>query len=162
MRFIYICPFANFSRDFFMHFFYICPFTNFSRDFSMHFFYICPSGNFHRDFQAYFFSICPQNTKKRTRKRNVPTQKHSLFHYVFIFPVLSVSYSPCLSSFPLSSSFCPCLSTFFIFLLKCTVKTLFQILSVFQAFIKTFHQPYCNIFCSPEPFVKSVIALCAV
>ena len=94
MRFFYICPFTNFSRDFSMHFFYICPFANFSRDFSMHFFYICPSGNFHRDFLAYFFSICPQNTKKRTRKRNVPTQKHSLFHYVFIFPVLSVHCCP--------------------------------------------------------------------
>ena len=79
-----------------MRFLYICPFTNFSRDFSMHFLYICPSGNFHRDFQAYLFSICPQNTRKRARKRECSTHGNiPSFIYVFIFPVLSVFYSPC-------------------------------------------------------------------
>ena len=95
MRFLYICPFANFSRDFFMRFLYICPFTNFSRDFSMHFLYICPSGNFHRDFLAYLFSICPQNTRKRARKRECSTHGNiPSFIYVFIFPVLSVHCCP--------------------------------------------------------------------
>ena len=83
------------SWDFFMRFLYICPFTNFSRDFSMHFLYICPSGNFHRDFQAYLFSICPQNTRKRARKRECSTHGNiPSFIYVFIFPVLSVHCCP--------------------------------------------------------------------
>lgn len=97
----HLCPVKQILWDFFMRFFYICPFTNFSRDFQCTFstYVLCQffpgffnALSLHMSLRQLsprlsgllFLYMSPKH-KETHKKRNVPTQKHSSFIMYLFF-----------------------------------------------------------------------------
>lgn len=88
-----LCPIKQVLRDFFMRFYTYVLYQPLPGFFNALFLHMSLRQLSPRLSGLLILYMSPKH-KETHKKRNVPTQKHSLFHYVFIFPVLSVHCCP--------------------------------------------------------------------